>query len=87
MKRISLVMLLALLPIVSTGCAGCRNEWKHLESDMIGLDRTITLYGATGEPIREWRTQSKVEDRGGSCYFLIDGKAIIVAGTFVIEEK
>lgn len=87
MKRICL-LLLAVLCLPFAGCAGCQNDMKHAWSDVAGLDREIVLYDAYGHPIRQWRTRAKVEDEGGTCYFLdADGKAVIISGTFVIEEK
>lgn len=70
------------------GCtAGCQNQMKHIQSNWSGLNRRITVYGASGEPIRQWETKAKVEDKGGTCWFLDkDGKAVTVSGTFVIEE-
>lgn len=86
MKRLLILFSLS-LPMV-TGCAGCQNSMKHLQSDILGLNRKITIYSANGDVVREWSTKAKVEDRGGSCYFLDDdGKAVIVSGSFVIEEK
>jgi hypothetical protein len=62
--------------------------FKHGQSTMFGLHRKITLYSAAGLPIREWDVRSKVEDNGGTCYFIThDNKAVIIAGTFVIEEQ
>jgi hypothetical protein len=54
---------------------------------MTGLDRKITLYDMSGKTIREWRTTAKVEDRGGTCFFIVNGKAVTISGTFIIEEQ
>lgn len=84
MKRLHALVLLSLM----TGCASQANSCKHQESDMWGLDRTITLYGSDGTVIREWKTKAKVEDQGGTCWFLDkDGKAVLISGTFIIEEN
>jgi len=82
-------MMVAAMSLLSlTGCAGCQNAIKHMQSDISGLNRRITLYGADGTEIKTWETQAKVEDQGGTCYFLDDdGKAVIISGTFIIEEK
>lgn len=83
-----MLVVAAMLVTQLSGCAGCQNDWKHAQSNFVGLERTITLYGATGDPIREWKTRAKVEDNGGTCYFLDgDGKAVIISGSFVIEEN
>jgi hypothetical protein len=88
MKKLVLAALLLAYTAINTGCAGCSNNLKHMKSDFVGLKRTITVYSADGTVIKEWKTQAKVEDQGGTCYFLDeDGKAIIISGTFIIEEK
>lgn len=85
--RMILLLVAAVAILCTTGCAGCSNDLKHFQSQVYGLKRTITVYGADGTVIREWKTQAKVEDKGGTCYFLnSDGKAVIISGTFVIEE-
>lgn len=81
-----LFALIMCLPFL-TGCAGCRNSMKHLQSEWAGLERKVTLYGVDGHEIRSWRVKAKVEDSGGTCWFLTnDSKAVTVSGTFVIEE-
>ena len=86
MKRAWMILaVLCLLPF--TGCAGCRNDWKHLQSDFVGLKRRVTMYAADGSVIKEWEIQAKVEDNGGTCYFIDDdGHAVTVAGDFIIQE-
>lgn len=87
MSRLKWLFVFALL-ISLPGCtAGCQNQIKHATSDIFGLNRKITLYDANGGVIREWETKAKVEDQGGTCYFLTnEGKAVIVSGTFIVEE-
>jgi hypothetical protein len=68
--------------------AGCQMVRKHMVSSMVGLERHISLYDASGKIIKEWDVKSKVEDQGGTCYFLDDkGKAVTVSGFFIIQEK
>jgi len=82
------LILLGGMAIALTGCQDIRSGMSHMQSSLIGLNRTITLYGATGQVIRTWDIKGKIEDAGGTCRFLTDsGKAITVSGTFVIEEK
>lgn len=82
-----LYLFLCLLLFSISGCASCRNDIKHMKSSWVGLDRHIILYDANGKVIREWTTTSKVEDKGGTVWFLVEGKAYTVSGTFVVEEK
>lgn len=60
---------------------------SHVKSETIGLDRTITLYSYDGKPIRTWKGRVQVEIAGGAARFVIDGKAVIISGTYVIEEN
>ncbi len=92
MKKI--IKLTAILAVVSsavfgvTGCGVGANALKHLHSSFTGLNHKITLYSANGAVIKEWVTQAKVEDNGGTCFFLDDkDKAVTISGTFVVQEQ
>lgn len=80
-------IVLSFLFLPLAGCNGCYNTAKHWQSDTFGISRKVTLYNANGIPIKSWNTDSKLEDQGGTIYFLVDGKAITVSGTFIVEEK
>lgn len=73
--------------LMLSGCNGCRNFNKHLASDVYGLERKVTLYAADGSVIEEWTIDSKVEDKGGTCYFIDkEENAVTISGTFIIKE-
>ncbi|MEW6352318.1 MAG: hypothetical protein AB1646_24975 [Thermodesulfobacteriota bacterium] len=81
-----------LLAILFLSCGpGCterqRQDYSHWKSDVIGLNRTVTLYDASGKPIRTWKGRFKVEIEGATARFIADGKAVIISGPFVIEEN
>ena len=86
MKKLILILLGATLLM----CAGCtqkqRQDLSHWKSDLIGIKRTITLYSDNGKPIKSWTGRYKVEVSGCTARFLHDGKAIIISGTFLMEE-
>jgi hypothetical protein len=82
------VTTLFALPFVWNNTNFLRTDLKHLQSFTRGLPRHVVLYGADGSTIREWETTSVVEDEGGSCFFLdASGKAVRIAGTYVVEER
>ena len=60
---------------------------SHAESKVVGLDRTITLYSNDGKPIKSWTGRFQVELEGGSARFIAGRKAVIISGTYVIEEN
>lgn len=72
-------------------CPGCtekqRQDISHWKSDLIGLDRTVTLYSESGKPIKTWKGRFKVEVTGCAARFIHDGNTVIISGTFIIEEK
>lgn len=82
-------MRLALAIVVCfmlSGCSGFVNDLKHLQSSVTGLNRTVTLYSATGETIQTWQGRFTIEDNGGSISFVDNGKTIKVAGTYTVIE-
>ena len=81
------IVLLTAIVCSLNGCAGCQQQWSHVKSSVAGLNRHITLYSNDGKILKEWDTTSQVEDKGGSFRFMVDGKAIQVSGTVLIEEK
>lgn len=60
---------------------------KHLLSGFSGLERTVTFYDCNGKVIKSWTGDLNIEDQGGTIRFVANGKAIIVGGNFVVEEK
>ena len=60
---------------------------SHLKSNTVGIRRTVTLYANDGSVIKTWDGRMSVEDRGGSFRFMVDGRAVTVAGTVLIEER
>ena len=56
-----------------------------MKSDWVGLNRKITVYEG-GKAVREWSGQVKVEYQGSVARFMINGKAISISGTYIIEE-
>lgn len=79
------VFLVALYAYISLPTV--QQRISHAKSEAIGLDRTITLYAADGKPIKTWKGRVQVELEGGAARFIVGGKAIIVSGTYVIEEN
>ncbi len=60
---------------------------SEAKSEAIGLDRTITLYASDGKPITTWKGRVQVELKDGAARFVIKSKAVIISGTYVIEEN
>ena len=87
--KVRLFALLVLAAVIL--CTGCtekqRLDISHWKSDLIGLKRKITLYSDSGKPIKTWEGRYKVEILGCAARFIDDGKAIVISGTYTIEEQ
>ena len=82
------VPFLAAIFLFGVGCTERqRQDYSHWKSDLIGLKRTVTLYANNGQPIKTWKGRYKVEVSNGIARFMDDGRAVMIAGTFVIEEE
>lgn len=65
----------------------CTNCGEATMKQIQDLNKSITLYDADGKVIREWKTKSEVEDKGGEVYFLdANNKAIMITDKFIVEE-
>lgn len=74
------------LPLLLNGCKGCESIVSHTKSKLVGLNRRVTLYSMNGKVIKAWEGNFMVEDKGGTCRFIHNGKAVTISGTFLIEE-
>jgi hypothetical protein len=83
----SIVIVIVLMIALVWNIEGCQQSRSHMASSAYGLDRKITLYNDQGTAIKVWEGRTQVERDGASARFLIDGKAVIISGTFTIEEK
>jgi hypothetical protein len=82
------IVLVAACLLYGSGCTERqRQDYSHWKSDVIGLKRTVTLYDANGKPIKTWNGRFKIDVEGGAARFIVDGKAVMISGTFVIEEN
>lgn len=82
-----IMVFVLLTAVMLIGCTEKqRHEYSHWKSDLIGLKRRITLFSASGTPIKSWEGRYKIEIKDGVARFIHDGKAIVISGSFIIEE-
>ena len=75
MKLLTSVALLALL--------GCQ-----MPEPATPARRTATLYDGHGRMIKSWTGELSLEARGGLVWLRsLDGTAVVLGGTFIIEEE
>lgn len=83
MKR--LIVLIG-LTLSLTGCGALENAGHQTFASMVKTDRRITLYAADGSILKIWQGRFNLDSEGGMIYFVDKGKAIVVNGTFTVEE-
>ncbi|BCN93555.1 hypothetical protein THMIRHAM_13400 [Thiomicrorhabdus immobilis] len=87
--NILLIGLLGLTAMFSlTGCEKVANSAKNIQSDWVGLNRTVELYSCmTGKLVKVYRGDVRLnpEDVHGTS-LLIDGKKVHTNLCFVIAE-
>ncbi len=87
-KMIWLSLSMLLGTSLLTGCDKVANSAKNLQSDWVGLDRTVELYSCmTGKLIKVYQGDVRInpEDLDGTS-ILIDGKKLNTNLCFVISE-
>ncbi len=80
------------LAVIAVGllasCNSCRQEFKRLKSNSVGIQRTIILFDANGKVIKTWNIDSTYQNAGTGINFLDErGKFVAINGTFIVEEK
>jgi len=76
------------LVLVFSGCEKVANSAKNIQSDWVGLDRTVELYSCmTGELIKVYRGDVRLnpEDTHGTS-LLVDGKKVHTNLCYIIAE-
>ncbi len=88
MKKRIVVCTLILSVLMLAGCESVQRNAKSFASDLSGgLDRTVTVYSNTGEPIKSWSGKFDVSESENEVYFDINGKRVIIQGGIVINEE
>lgn len=82
MKKMIVVAVL----LLCSGCGTVEMAGSKTLSGLAKLNRKVTLYAADGHVIRTWQGKMMLQDEGGGCTFMLDGKRVNIAGTYTVEE-
>lgn len=77
------LIFLAILCFTERG----RQMRSHFRSSMVGITRKVTLYDTSGHEIKSWSGKLNVEAEQGSARFVVDGRTVIISGTYIVEEQ
>ena len=86
---LALVTLVGLTLASLSGCEKVTNSAKNIQSDWIGLDRTVEVYSCmTGKLLKVYKGDIRLnpEDNYGAS-LLVNGKKLHTNLCYIIEEK
>lgn len=89
MKRaICIVVVLAAILMMLSGCASWQRSKKSFVSDISGgLHRTLTVYDYNGNEIRSWTGKIDVDNMEDRTVFDMDGKRTVIRGGIIIIQE
>lgn len=91
MKKLFVCLFLCLSTLLflnSCRCESIRKNFKHWESSVVGLKRTVSLLSCSdGKPIRTWSGRFLVEVSGNTVSWIDDGKEYKISGCFIVAEE
>lgn len=87
MKKLALLGIL-IGSLTMTGCVGFNSWMKDVQSNTIGIDRTVEVYSYDGELLRKYEGRLTVEGNGNRTKITtLDAKRYIIDGGIVITEE
>lgn len=88
MKKFIALLLVFATIILLTGCASQQREMKTISSDWGGgLNRTVTVYDYTGNPIQSWTGKIDLSESENEVWFDLNGKRTIIQGGIIIVQE
>ncbi len=87
-KLLSIVFLLTF--VVLSGCSqNFQRNVKDFQSKWVGLDRRVTVYSASGEPVRTYEGRIDIEptEFGNKIKFAHDGNMVLIYNMGVVVEE
>lgn len=82
-----IVILIGGMVLLFSNCQTCKMAVKDFESDTTGIERIVTLYDADGDILNVWEGKFTIDTTDGIASFNLDGKRIILSGTYTVIEK
>ncbi len=88
-KGVGLISAVAMLAVGTTGCEKVTNSAKNIQSDWIGLNRTVEVYSCmSGKLLKVYKGDIRLnpEDNYGAS-LLVNGKKLHTNMCYIISEK
>ena len=88
MKKIIALALILVTIFMLTGCASMERDMKTITRDWgSGLNRTVTVYDYTGDPIKSWSGKIDISESENEVWFDLNGKRTIIQGGIIIVQE
>lgn len=88
MKKIIALALILVTIFMLTGCASMQRDMKTISSDWGGgLNRTVTVYDYTGDPIQSWSGKIDISESENEVWFDLNGKRTVIQGGIIIVQE
>ncbi|WP_244147955.1 MULTISPECIES: hypothetical protein [Prosthecochloris] len=89
-SRISLFTLFLCTVVLLGGCSQkFQRGVKDFQSKWVGLERRVTVYSSSGEPVRTYQGRIDIEptEYGNKIKFAHDGKMVLIYNMGVLVEE
>lgn len=88
MKKFIALVLILITIFMLTGCASMERDMKTITSDWGGgLNRTVTVYDYTGNPIQSWTGKIDISESENEVWFDLNGKRTVIQGGIIIVQE
>ena len=88
MKKFIALALILVTIFMLTGCASMQRDMKTISSDWGGgLNRTVTVYDYTGNPIQSWTGKIDISESENEVWFDLNGKRTVIQGGIIIVQE
>lgn len=88
MKKIIALALILVTIFMLTGCASMQRDMKTISSDWGGgLNRTVTVYDYTGNPVQSWTGKIDISESENEVWFDLNGKRTVIQGGIIIVQE
>ncbi|ARM30846.1 hypothetical protein [Prosthecochloris sp. HL-130-GSB] len=89
MNKILIPVLLVCVVILGGCSQKFQRNVKDFQSKWVGLDRKVTVYSASGEPVRTYQGRIDIEptEFGNKIKFAHDGRMVVIYNLGVVVEE
>lgn len=82
------LLLILMAVFIFGGCQDMRHLGRSITASTTGYNYHIVLYTTSGNVIKEWHTNTSIQDEGSIIsFFDKDGNVVQLEGTVLVEQE